>query len=143
MFARQRPRDDFVAHTASSANAEDAHLFRAFTITSTGWLLLTTAVGLLLSFKFPYPDWATSPLLSFGRLRAIHTNGTFYGWATIVLVGAALYVAARTSGIAIAGKRLAWLALLCFNLAAIVGTVTLGSRHQLRRPRIPRMDLAG
>jgi len=104
---------------------EDSALFSSFILSATFWLLLTTAVGLLLSFKFPYPDWATSSLLSFGRLRAIHTNGTFYGWASVALSGAALYVAARTSGIPIAGKRLAWFSLACYNLAAICGTVTL------------------
>ncbi len=108
-----------------SAEPEDIALFSAFTLTATFWLLLTTAVGLLLSFKFPYPDLATSPFLSFGRLRAIHTNGTFYGWASIALAGAAIYVASRTSGTAVAGKRFAWLALLCYNLAAICGTITL------------------
>ncbi|MDQ2680806.1 MAG: cbb3-type cytochrome c oxidase subunit I [Candidatus Eremiobacteraeota bacterium] len=104
---------------------EDTALFSAFILTATFWLLLTTAVGLLLSFKFPYPDWATSSFLSFGRLRAIHTNGTFYGWASIALSGAAIYVASRTSGIPIAGKPLAWLSLLCYNVAAICGTITL------------------
>ncbi len=100
-------------------------IFSSFTASATFWLLLTTAVGLLLSFKFPYPDLATSPFLSFGRLRAIHTNGTFYGWASIALTGAVIYVAARTSGIPIATKRLAWLSLLCFNVAAAAGTITL------------------
>lgn len=109
----------------ANAEPEDVAIFATYTLTATFWLLFTTAVGLLLSFKFPYPDWAASPLLSFGRLRAIHTNGTFYGWASIALVGATLYVAARTSGIAIAGKRLAWLGLLCFNAAALFGTITL------------------
>lgn len=105
--------------------AEDVAVYSGYTISATFWLLLTTAVGLLLSFKFPYPDWATSPLLSFGRLRAIHTNGTFYGWATIALVGSALFVAARSSGVAIAAKRSAWIGLVCFNAAALFGTITL------------------
>lgn len=104
---------------------EDATIFSWYTISATFWLLLTTAVGLLLSFKFPYPDLATSPFLSFGRLRAIHTNGTFYGWASIALVGCALYVAARTSGASLTRKAWAWAGLLCFNTAAIVGTLTL------------------
>lgn len=107
------------------AEPADAAIFAAFIITATFWLLLTTAVGLLLSFKFPYPDLATSPFLSFGRLRAIHTNGTFYGWASIALTGSALYVAARSSGVPIVGKSVAWLSLVCFNLAAICGTATL------------------
>lgn len=104
---------------------EDIALFSAFTLTATFWLLFATAVGLILSFKFPYPDWATSPYLSFGRLRAIHTNGTFYGWASVALSGAALYVASRTSGIPVGGKRFAWAGLFLFNLAAIAGTITL------------------
>ena len=89
------------------------------------WLLLTTAVGLLMSFKFPYPDLATNPLLSFGRLRAIHTNGTFYGWASIALTGCVLYVAARTSGTRVAGRSMAWWSLIAFNVAALCGTITL------------------
>ncbi len=113
------------AITRDNVEPEDIAIFSAFIVSATFWLLLTTAVGLLLSFKFPYPDWATSPFLSFGRLRAIHTNGTFYGWASIALSGAAIYVGARTSGIPIAGKRFAWLSLLFYNLAAICGTVTL------------------
>ena len=36
-------------------DAEDAALFSAFTISATIWLLITTAVGLLLSFKFIIP----------------------------------------------------------------------------------------
>ncbi|HEY9179106.1 MAG TPA: cbb3-type cytochrome c oxidase subunit I [Candidatus Baltobacteraceae bacterium] len=104
---------------------EDVALFSAFTMSATFWLLLATAVGVIISFKFPYPDWATSPYLSFGRLRAIHTNGTFYGWASVALSGAALYVASRTSGIPVAGKRFAWIGLLLYNLAAIAGTITL------------------
>ena len=106
-------------------SAEDVALFRTFTITSTGWLLLTTAVGLLLSFKFPYPDLATSPYLSFGRLRAIHTNGTFYGFASIALSGIAMYVVARSSGRALWAPKFAWAGLWCFNIAALLGTVTL------------------
>lgn len=110
---------------APEGDREDAALLAAFTVSATFWLLLTTAIAVLMSFKFPYPDLATNPLLSFGRLRAIHTNGTFYGWASIALSGAALWVASRTSGIPIAEKRWAWLALICYNVAAICGTITL------------------
>ena len=110
---------------AGVSASEDVAIFSAFTITATVWLLLATAVGLLLSFKFTYPDLATNPLLSFGRLRAIHTNGTFYGWASIALTGLAFYVAARSSGVQLQQKRLAWAALWSYNIAATLGTVTL------------------
>jgi cytochrome c oxidase cbb3-type subunit 1 len=104
---------------------EDIALFRWFTLSGTFWLLLATLIGVLISFKFPYPDLMTSPYLSFGRLRAIHTNDTFYGWASLALAGAALYVASRTSGVALQDKRFAWAGLLLFNLAAVCGTITL------------------
>lgn len=100
-------------------------IFSWFTITATFWLLLFTAVGLLLSFKFPFPELATNPLLSFGRLRAIHTNGTFYGWASIALTGASFYVAARTSGVRLQLPKLAWGSLVSYNVAALLGTITL------------------
>ena len=111
--------------TRDNVDPEDVAIFSAFTLSATFWLLFATAIGVILSFKFPYPDWATSPYLSFGRLRAIHTNGTFYGWASVALSGAALYVASRSSGIPLERKRFAWFGLFCFNLAAICGTITL------------------
>ncbi|MGH7659955.1 MAG: cbb3-type cytochrome c oxidase subunit I [Vulcanimicrobiaceae bacterium] len=94
-------------------------------VSATFWLLLTTAVGVLESFKFTYPDFATVPWLSFGRLRPIHTNGTFYGWASLALVGAALWVGARSSGVQLQRRGSAWAALVCVNLAAVLGTITL------------------
>ncbi|BDE06162.1 hypothetical protein WPS_14380 [Vulcanimicrobium alpinum] len=89
------------------------------------WLLITTAAGLIISFKYSYPDLFTSPWFSFGRLRAIHTNGTFYGWASMALVGCAIWVAARSSGVNVKSPRVAWLSLWLFNVAALVGTITL------------------
>src|SRR5690348_2305670 len=100
-------------------------VFSAYIVSATVWLVFATAVGLLVSFKFAYPDVATAPALSFGRLRAIHTNGTFYAWASQALVGLALYVAARSSGTRLYSIRLAWVTLALMNLAAILGTISL------------------
>lgn len=112
-------------HTENISTTADGPIFSAFTVAATFWLLLATAIGLLISFKFTYPDFATSPYLSFGRLRAIHTNDTFYGWASLALVGAAFWVAARSSGVALRQRTIGWAALWSFNLAAVLGTVTL------------------
>ncbi|MGH7709500.1 MAG: cbb3-type cytochrome c oxidase subunit I [Vulcanimicrobiaceae bacterium] len=110
---------------ATSASPDDRRLFTAYVVWATVWLLVSTGVGLLLSFKFTYPDLATSPYLSFGRLRPIHTNLTFYGWASVALVAIAMVVAARTSGVPIQRRGVAWFALWCFNVAAILGTLSL------------------
>lgn len=115
----------YVGPAGGRGVADDARILSAYVISATIWLLFATAVGLLLSFKYSYPDLLTSPLLSFGRLRAIHTSGTFYGWASIALVGCAMYVAARSGGVTIRNGRVAWLALWAFNLAALAGTVAL------------------
>jgi cytochrome c oxidase cbb3-type subunit 1 len=111
--------------SAPEAEREGAAIFSVAVVTATFWLLLTTAVGVLESFKFTYPDLATVPWLSFGRLRPIHTNGTFYGWASIAQVGVAFWVGARSSGVPLQFRRCAWASLAAFNLAAILGTATL------------------
>lgn len=102
-----------------------AAVFAGYTITAAAWLLFATAVGVLLAFKFGAPDFAPQEWLTFGRLRPVHTNATFYGFASLGLVGLAYYVAARSSRAALHSARLAWIGLILFNIAALAGTVAL------------------
>src|SRR5690349_8689190 len=102
-----------------------ASIFSAYTITATLWLLFATAVGIVLAYKFGAPDFGAGAWLTFGRLRPIHTNATFFGWATIALVGLAHYVAARSSRSSLYSVKLAWVGLVLFNVAAVAGTVAL------------------
>lgn len=101
-------------------------VFCAYTIAATFWLLFATAVGVLMAYKFGAPDFLPGAWLTFGRLRPIHTNGTFYGWASVALVGLAYYVAARSSRARLYSAKLAWIGLALFNLAAMAGTIALG-----------------
>ena len=80
---------------------------------------------MLIAYKFGAPDFAPGAWLTFGRLRPIHTNATFYGWASLALVGLAYYVAARSSGTRLYSAKLAWMGLILFNVAAVAGTVAL------------------
>jgi cytochrome c oxidase cbb3-type subunit 1 len=100
-------------------------VFSAYTLSAAFWLLFATAVGILMAFKFGAPEFGRGAWLTFGRLRPIHTNATFYGFASIALVGLAYYVAARSSGARLCSARLAWIGLALFNLAALAGTVAL------------------
>jgi len=100
-------------------------VFAAYVATATFWLLFATGIGLLLAFKFGAPDFGPGAWLTFGRLRPIHINDTFYGFASIALVGVSYYVAARSSGAKLYSARLAWIGLVLFNLAAVLGTVAL------------------
>ncbi len=117
----------FAMHPSAAEPADRAlaRIFSAYTVSATLWLVFATLVGVLLSLKFAYPELGTTPWLSFGRLRPIHTNATFYAWASPALIGLAYYVAARSSGTKLASPALAWVSLWLFNVAALVGTVAL------------------
>ena len=101
-------------------------MFCAYTIAVTFWLLFATAVGVLMSYKFGAPDFWPGKWLTFGRLRPIHTNDdTFYGWASLALVGLAYHVAARSLRTTLYSAKLAWIGLALFNLATVAGTIAL------------------
>lgn len=116
------------ARRSSVSKADDralSSMLVAYTVAATLWLLFATAIGVLLAYKFGAPDFAPGEWLTFGRLRPIHTNATFYGWASLALVGLAYYVAARSSGTRLYSTRLAWIGLILFNVAALAGTIAL------------------
>ena len=100
-------------------------VFSAYTVAATLWLLFATGVGLLIAFKFGAPEFGPGAWLTFGRLRPIHTNATFYGFASIALVGLGYYVAARSCGTKLYSAALAWIGLVLFNVAALAGTIAL------------------
>jgi len=100
-------------------------IFASYTVSATIWLLFATSVGVLMAYKFGAPDFGPGAWLTFGRLRPIHTNATFYGWASIALVGLAYYVATRSSRALLYSTKLAWIGLALFNTAALAGTIAL------------------
>jgi cytochrome c oxidase cbb3-type subunit 1 len=100
-------------------------LLVAYIVSATVWLVFATFVALILAYKFGAPDFGPGAWLTFGRLRPIHTNDTFYGWASIALVGLAYYVAARSCRTPLYSIRLGWIGLWLFNIAAVLGTVAL------------------
>jgi cytochrome c oxidase cbb3-type subunit 1 len=114
----------------SKVNEQDervlARVLTGYVLSATFWLVFATFVAIVLAYKFGAPDYAPGAWLTFGRLRPIHTNDAFYGWAAIALIGSAYYVAARSCRTALYSSRLAWIGLALFNLAAFGGTVALG-----------------
>jgi cytochrome c oxidase cbb3-type subunit I len=92
---------------------------------ATVWLLVGTSAGLIASIKLHWPEFLPYAWISFGRLRPVHTNLVLFGWASLVLVGLALYVAARTSRVSLWNPGLARIALWLWNVALLGGVVTL------------------
>lgn len=102
-----------------------AELILYFLSFSVMWLLVGTSVGEYLGIKFVAPDADHVSWLSFGRLRPVHTNLVFWGWASFAMVGLAYYVIPRVSNVGIFSLKLGWYALILMNAAVILGTISL------------------
>ena len=89
------------------------------------WLLFGTTVGEYLGIKFLAPDADHYSWLSFGRLRPVHTNSVFWGWASLAMMGLAYYVVPRVSNVAINSIKTGYRSLILVNSSVILGSLFL------------------
>lgn len=89
------------------------------------WLLFGTTIGEYLGIKFVAPDADHMSWLSFGRLRPVHTNSVFWGWASLGMLGLGNYIVPRVSNVKIYSIKLGWYALFLINASVIIGSVCL------------------
>lgn len=89
------------------------------------WLVVGTSVGEYLGIKFVVPDADHQSWLSFGRLRPVHTNLVFWGWASFAMVGLSYYVIPRVSNIEIFNLKFGWYTLILMNASVILGSISL------------------
>ncbi|MEM7375215.1 MAG: cbb3-type cytochrome c oxidase subunit I [Bacteroidota bacterium] len=89
------------------------------------WLLFGTFIGQYLGMKFVWPELDHLAFLSFGRLRPVHTNTVFWGWASMAMIGLGYFVVTRTSNKSIYSIRLGWRAWGLINLSIILGNLCL------------------
>ena len=94
---------------------------------ATFWLVVGTLAGGLVALKFRFPDFLDAPFLSFGRLRAVHTNTVFWGWTSLAMMGLALYAVPRASKTELYSIRLAKTALWIWNVMVLAGILALAS----------------
>ena len=92
---------------------------------ATFWLLFGTTVGEYVGIKFLAPDADHVGWLSFGRLRPVHTNSVFWGWASLGMLGLGYYVVPRVSNTGLASMKMGWWSLYLINAAVITGTICL------------------
>ncbi len=102
-----------------------ARLILWFLGTATFWLLFGTTVGEYLGIKFVAPDVDRVSWLSFGRLRPVHTNAVFWGWASLAMIGLGFYVTAMVSNVRLASIRGGWWTLGLMNTAVALGSASL------------------
>lgn len=93
--------------------------------TATCWLLFGTTVGEYVGVKFVSPDIDHLSWLSFGRLRPVHTNAVFWGWASLAMLGLGYYIVPRVSNTSIASLKSGWYTLILVNAAVVLGSITL------------------
>ncbi len=92
---------------------------------ATFWLLFGTTIGEYVGIKFVAPDADHVSWLSFGRLRPVHTNAVFWGWASLGMLGLGYYVVPRVSNAELANLKYGWYGLWLINAAVVLGTVCL------------------
>ncbi len=89
------------------------------------WLVVGTGIGEYLGIKFVSPDADHLSWLSFGRLRPVHTNIVFWGWASLAMIGLGYYVVPTVSNTKIYNIKWGWIALILTNLMVIIGSLCL------------------
>ena len=92
---------------------------------ATFWLALGSAIGEYVGIKFVSPDADHISWLSFGRLRPVHTNMVFWGWASLGMIGLGYYVVPMVSNAKIYSIKWGWIGLITTNLMVILGTISL------------------
>jgi len=92
---------------------------------ATFWLLVGTTIGEYLGIKFLAPDSDHLSWLSFGRLRPVHTNMVFWGWASLAMMGLAYYVIPRVGNVAVPSIADGYRSLVLINLSVVAGTICL------------------
>ena len=93
--------------------------------TATFWLLFGTSIGEYLGIKFVAPDADHISWLSFGRLRPVHTNAVFWGWASLAMLGLGYYIVPMVSNVRLASLKRGWWALILINLSVALGSLCL------------------
>lgn len=108
-----------------TTDPELSRLVIAFVAASAFWLLVGTSVGQYLGMKFIWPEIDKISWLSFGRLRPVHTNTVFWGWASMAMIGLGYFVVARTSNTNIYRLRWGWISWWLINASVLTGAICL------------------
>lgn len=89
------------------------------------WLVVGTGIGEYVGIKFVVPDADHVSWLSFGRLRPVHTNIVFWGWASLGILGLGHYVVPTVSNTKLYSVKWGWIALILTNLQVTLGSISL------------------
>ncbi len=100
-------------------------LIVAFIGMSAFWLVFGTSIGEYLGIKLVAPDADHIAWLSFGRLRPVHTNTVFWGWASMAMIGLANFVIPRTSNNKLYSLKIGWWSFGLITASVFIGDILL------------------
>ncbi|MCB1153984.1 cbb3-type cytochrome c oxidase subunit I, partial [bacterium] len=59
----------------------DDDIARKFTVATVVWAVVGMLVGILVALQLASPKFNLGPMLTFGRLRPLHTNAVIFAFA--------------------------------------------------------------
>ena len=104
----------------------DFDVVRWFSIMAIIYLVVGTAVGLLIASQLAWPALNfDSQYLSFGRLRPLHTNAVIFAFGGCTLMATSFYSVQRTCGTALWSSKMAWFTFWGWNTVIVLAVITL------------------
>jgi cytochrome c oxidase cbb3-type subunit 1 len=98
---------------------------KGFIFWSILWGVVTVLVGIFISFQLVAPKLNLAPLLTYGRLRPLHTNAGIFGWGIGSFFAAFYYIVPRLCRTRVWSDTLAKINLWLFNAIIALAAVTL------------------
>ncbi len=116
-----------------TGNANDAvveyyhdDVVRFLVMCSLVWAVLAMTAGVYVAAELIWPGLGFDhPWLSFGRLRALHTNGIIFGFGVSALMATAFYSVQRTCHVPLALPKLAWFTGVAWQFGVLAGGLSL------------------
>ena len=103
----------------------DYDIVRDYVTWSVLWGVVAVLVGILIAFQLVAPQLNLPPLLTYGRLRPLHTNAGIYGWGIGSFFAAFYYMVQRLTRRPVWSRGLARFQLWWFNATIVAAAVTL------------------
>ena len=86
------------------------------------WLLIGSVFGQIASLKLHLPDWLVQQRwLTFGIVRTVHLDVMAYGWASLAMVGVALWTFPRLLHVELLWPKVAMLGAILWNIGLVIG----------------------
>jgi len=90
------------------------------------WLLVGSVFGVIASIKLHLPDWLVrQQWLTFGIVRTAHLDVMAYGWASLAMIGVALWTFPRLLHVELLWPRVAMVGAVSWNIGLVVGVALL------------------